>query len=103
VPYPDQVWDENFVYDLSYILSLQYNRFKGSTLLLVEAGVIRGGNYKFLTEWIAEHYPDVKVKTLTLFENVHSAFKSDFVGEFYDDKTQDLTFSWEKFNNHWNK
>jgi hypothetical protein len=39
---PDQVWDENFVYDLSYILSLQYNRFKGSTLLLVEAGVIRG-------------------------------------------------------------
>jgi len=23
------------------------------------------------------------------------------VGEFYDDKTQDLTFWWEKENSHW--
>jgi hypothetical protein len=103
VPYPDQLWTKDFLEDLTVTMALQYNRFKGSTLLLVEAGVIRGGNYKFLTNWIAESYPDVKVKTLTLFENVHSAFKSDFVAQFYDDKTQDLTFSWEKFNNHWNK
>jgi hypothetical protein len=103
VPYPDQTWDGNFMYDLLMALSLQYDRFAGNTLLLVEAGVIRGGNYKFLTEWISEHYPRIKVKTLTLFENTRSAFKSDFVGEFYDDKTQDLTFSWEKFNNHWTK
>ena len=103
VPYPDQNWDHNFMYDLIVALTLQSDRFEGNTLLLVEAGVIRGGNYKFLTEWIATRIPSVKVKTLTLFENTHSAFKSDFVGEFYDDKTQDLTFSWEKFNNHWTK
>jgi hypothetical protein len=44
---PDQVWD-GFCEDL--VIFCHYNtRFKGSTLLLVEAGVIRGGNYKFLT------------------------------------------------------
>jgi len=101
VPYPDQEWNSDFLYALEVTVGMQPDMFRNKTLLLVEAGVIRGGNYKFLTDWIALNYPDVKVKTLTLFENVHSAFKSDFVGEFYDDKTQDLTFSWEKFNNHW--
>jgi hypothetical protein len=36
-----------------------------------------------------------------MYENIHSIYKSDFVGEYYDDKTQDLTFWWEKENNHW--
>tara|TARA_R110000868_G_scaffold74337_13_gene215027 strand:+ start:15659 stop:16171 length:513 start_codon:yes stop_codon:yes gene_type:complete len=103
VPYPDQEWNSDFLYALEVTVAMQPDMFKNKTLLLVEAGVIRGGNYNFLTDWLALNYSGVKVKTLTLFENVHSVFKSDFVGEFYDDKTQDLTFSWEKFNNHWTK
>ena len=39
--------------------------------------------------------------TLTMFENIDSKFKSDLVGEYYNDKTQDLTFWWEKENKHW--
>jgi hypothetical protein len=103
VPYPDQTWTEDFIQELHSVFNLYDYKFKNKTLLLVEAGVIRGGNYKFLTEWIYNNYSKVKVKTLTLFENTGSAFKSDFVGEYYDDKIQDLTFSWEKENNHWNK
>jgi len=38
---------------------------------------------------------------LSLFENQSSIFKSDFVGEYYDNETQDLTFWWEEENNHW--
>jgi hypothetical protein len=37
----------------------------------------------------------------TIFENIDSRFKSDLVGEYYDDKTEDLTFWWENDNKHW--
>jgi hypothetical protein len=103
VPYPDQQWDTRFVNEACSMFLLHREAIGVKTVILVEAGVIRGGNYKFLTEWIFSNYPKAKVNTLTLFENTGSAFKSDFVGEYYDDKTQDLTFSWEKDNNHWNK
>jgi len=43
------------------------------------------------------------ILTLTLFENIHSKWKSDFVGEYYDDEIEDLTFWWERDNNHWIK
>ena len=43
----------------------------------------------------------IPIITLTMFENIDSKFKSDLVGEYYDDKTQDLTFWWEKENKHW--
>jgi hypothetical protein len=102
VPYPDQEWDLDFINNLKVTMNLNLNRFQDKTLLLVENGVIRGGNYTFLKKWININYPNVNVKTLTLFENIHSVFKSDFVGQFYDDKIQDLTFKWEHFNNHWN-
>jgi hypothetical protein len=44
---------------------------------------------------------DNPIVTTSLFENKHSAFKCDFVAEFYDDEIEDLTFWWEKENNHW--
>ena len=44
---------------------------------------------------------DGKIITLALFENEGSAWKSDFVGEYYNDKWDDLTFWWERDNNHW--
>lgn len=101
VPYPTQNWDVDFIYELDNTFWLHRRYKNDKTLLLVEAGVIRGGNYSFLTNWIKRNYSVQKVKTLTLFENTHSIFKSDFVGEYYDNETQDLTFSWERKNNHW--
>ena len=64
--------------------------------------MIRGGNYEFVTLWMKKHLGlRIPIITLTMFENIDSKFKSDIVGEYYDDKTQDLTFWWEKHNKHW--
>jgi len=54
-----------------------------------------------MTEYLREVTQNIK--TLALYENSGSKFKSDFVGEYYDDETQDLTFWWEQYNNHWNE
>lgn len=102
VPYPDESWDEIYEYELEELLSLYSYKLVGKKILFVEAGVIRGGNYYFISNFIEEYLGIVDdVFYLTLFENIGSKFKSDFVGEYYDDKTQDLTFWWEKQNNHW--
>jgi len=102
VPYPDESWDENHIYELIKLLDLYSYKLKGKKILFVEAGVIRGGNYTFLSNFI-EEYLGIKnnVFYLSLFENQSSIFKSDFVGEYYDNETQDLTFWWEEENNHW--
>jgi hypothetical protein len=44
---------------------------------------------------------DNKIITVALFENISSKFESDYVGEYYDNEFEDLTFWWEKENNHW--
>jgi hypothetical protein len=102
VPYPDQSWDEVFVLELEKLFQLYAYKLIGKKVLFVEAGVIRGGNYKFLSGFLEEFLGIVDdVYFLSLFENKHSVFKSDFVGEYYDNDTQDLTFWWERQNNHW--
>jgi hypothetical protein len=103
VPYPDEKWDNTYAYELAYLLHLYNYKLKNKKILLVEAGVIRGSNYKFIIDCFKTIDLPNDIYTLALFENKHSAFKSDFVGEFYDNETQDLTFWWEKENNHWIK
>lgn len=98
VPYPDQCWDETYLQELNTMLDLYKYKYENKKILFVEAGVIRGSNYKFLSEKM-EGKDDIFF--LSLFENKSSMFKSDYVGEYYDDKTQDLTFWWEKENKHW--
>lgn len=102
VPYPDETWDSYYVSDLrSNILNNDHLwRKNGKNLLLVEAGVIRGGNYTFVVDYLKRLYSN-KILTLALYENEHSKFKSDYVGDYYDDLTQDLTFWWENDNKHW--
>lgn len=101
VPYPDEEWDSNYVTQLHKTLA--NNRLVyGKTLILVEAGVIRGGNYTFVVNYLKSSVGYAgKIVTVALFENKGSKWKSDYVGEYYDDVTQDLTFSWEKPNKHW--
>lgn len=104
VPYPDQTFGDSFVQEICDIFRINLNSLENRSILLVEAGIIRGGNYTKVVDIIRN---ELKLKwpifTLAMYENIHSIFKSDFVGEYYDDKTQDLTFWWEKENNHWKK
>ena len=70
VPYPDEIWDEKHVYELEQLLNLYSYKLKGKKILFVEAGVIRGGNYTFLSNFL-EEYLGIKddVFYLSLFEN----------------------------------
>ena len=101
VPYPDQGFDEGFARNARTMFDMHADAVTGKTLLLVEAGVIRGSNYETLVALIRDYLGAVPVKTLAMYQNVGSRFKSDFVGEYYDDSTRDLTFWWEQPNNHW--
>lgn len=102
VPYPDQTFNLKFVRELCEMFRMNLDTIAEKNILLVEAGVIRGGNYTKVVD-IIKNTLEIKLPILTLamYENIHSIYKSDFVGEFYDDKTQDLTFWWEKENSHW--
>jgi len=102
VPYPDEVWNNDYLLELDTLVNLYRYKFKDKNILLVEAGVIRGSNYKFLIDYMRDKLAiNQDIKTLALFENVGSKFKSDYVGEYYNDETEDLTFWWEQHNNHW--
>lgn len=102
VPYPDEVWNKRYVDTLSRVFQNYGYLLQRKTAILVEAGVIRGGNYEFLTTWMKKHLGSgLPIVTVSMFENVGSRFKSDYVVEYYDDSVQDLTFWWERDNKHW--
>jgi len=102
VPYPDQEFDDDFINAFLAVFYLNLIHIKDKKILLVEAGVIRGGNYTKIVELIKENLKLTnEILTLTMFENYGSKFKSDFVGRYYDDTKEDLTFWWEKPNKHW--
>ena len=102
VPYPDEVWDTTYLRELESLMSLYRYKLTNKKILLVEAGVIRGSNYKFIIDYLKNNLRIIQdIYTLALYENSNSKFKSDFVGEYYDDTTQDLTFWWERYNKHW--
>lgn len=100
VPYPDESWDEKYIGELIKVFDLYKYKFENKKILFVEAGVIRGSNYTFLLKFLQERGLQIDVFFLSLFENKSSIFKSNFVGEYYNNKTQDLTFWWEKENKH---
>ena len=97
VPFPDESKvDYEITFAENYLdWSKKWNKF-----VLCEAGVIRGGNYTWITEAMNRLAPR-KYYSLALCENVHSKFKSDFVSLYYDTDTEDLHFWWEQPNNHW--
>ena len=72
-------------------------------LILVEAGIIRGGNWKWMLDVLINvwGYQREDITLVALCENVHSAIKSDYVGEYYDDQKEELMFYFEKYNKHW--
>ena len=102
VPYPDETWNTDYVNDLHATFKQHEKLFVGTNkkLLLVEAGVIRGGNYTYVVDYLNKSYMN-DVITLALYENKSSVFKSNYVGEYYDNSTEDLSFWWERDNKHW--
>ena len=102
VPYPDEEWDKTYISELTDTFRIHQHHLKTKTPILVEAGVIRGGNYMWLKEWMRKYLGyDRPIVTLALYENLGSKFKSDFVGDYYDDTLFDLTFWWERDDKHW--
>lgn len=102
VPYPDEVWNKRYFDEMYEVFKLHAHQFQSKSLIFVEAGVIRGGNYNYIIEWVRKRLePKKTLMTLALYENIHSKFKSDFVGEYYNDEKEDLTFWWERENKHW--
>jgi len=101
-PYPDEIWNKKYFDEMYEMFKLHAPSFQSKSLIFVEAGVIRGGNYSYIIDWVRKRLEyNKKLITVTLYENQHSVFKSDFVGEYYDDKMEDLTFWWERENKHW--
>jgi len=100
VPYPDENWDRSYVNELNDILDIYQNKIGDKKVLMVEAGVIRGGNYTFLDGYLTERGL-TDIYSVSMFENTGSVYKSDYVGEYYNDETHDLKFWWERENNHW--
>jgi hypothetical protein len=102
VPYPDEEWDEKYVNEVMAMFKLHAKSIYGKNIILIEAGVIRGGNYTKVVDLIRRFLEiNEKIVTVALYENLGSRFKSDYVGEYYNDELEDLTFWWERDNNHW--
>jgi hypothetical protein len=101
VPYPDQT-KEPFITMASEVMRRHIENLHSGYdyFLLVEAAVIRGSNYRWLTSLIKELY-NPKIITAALLENSGSVYKSDVVAEYYNNELQDVTFYYERFNRHW--
>ena len=100
VPYPDENWDETYVSELNSILDIYQDKIGDKRVLMLEAGVIRGSNYTFLDGYLTERWL-TDIYSVSMFENIGSVYKSDYVGKYYNNETHDLTFWWERYNNHW--
>ena len=71
-------------------------------LVMVEAGIIRGGNWRWMLDLLYKWgYRREDIVLVALCENIGSAIKSDYVAEYYDDEKEELMFYFERFNKHW--
>lgn len=93
VPFPSE---SELEYKQVFIENYKKWSTKWTNFVLIEAGIIRGGNYTWITDLMDNNY-----YTVALCENIHSKFKSDFVSLYYNNDLEDLHFWWEQPNNHW--
>lgn len=97
VPFPDE---NSKKYELDFSLNFAEWVLDWENFVLIEAGVIRGGTYTWISR-IMNTFMHENYYTVALCENIHSKFQSDIVGKYYDDKKEDLHYWWEQPNNHW--
>ena len=86
VPYPDDNWDETYVSELNSILDIYQDKIGDKRVLMVEAGVIRGGNYTFLDGYLTGRGL-TDIYSVSMFENTGSVYESDYVGKYYNNIT----------------
>jgi len=95
VPYPDE---DKTPYQDKFIKLIP--ELKGYyKIILVEAGVITGKNYAFMVDQL--NMAGYNPITVALYENKHSTFKCDVVGQYYDSQERELEFYYEVYNKHW--
>jgi hypothetical protein len=97
VPFPDE---PPYHYRINFSINYEEWKERWDNFVLIEAGVIRGGNYKWITDVMKDLSPK-PYYTVALCENVNSRYKSDMVSLYYDNDAEDLHFWWERPNNHW--
>lgn len=97
VPFPDEDVRE---YRTEFTQNFMKWQTRWDKFVLIEAGVIRGGNYTWICD-VMTKASGADIWSVALCENVHSKFKSDFVSLYYDDDESDLHFWWEQPNSHW--
>jgi hypothetical protein len=100
VPYPDEQWGYKYLSELNSVMDIYGHKLQGKRVLLVEAGVISGGNYTFLDNYLRQR-GITNIYTVAMFESTGSVYNSSYVGEYYNNNDEDLTFWWEMDNNHW--
>ena len=88
MPFPDESAENYRVnFEINYAdWVLDWENF-----VLCEAGVIRGGNYTWITESMKK-FSEKNYYTLSLCENIGSKYKSDMVSLYYDVSKEDLHF-----------
>ena len=98
VPYPDEDKDEY----VKKLIMQQMDIRPYRRLVLVEAGIIRGGNWTWLLEnLMLWEFKREDIILVAMCENIHSKVKSDYVGEYYNDEQEELMFYFERYNKHW--
>lgn len=99
VPYPDE---DHMIY-FDKLLDRQRELKQYNKLILVEAGIIRGSNWKWILDVLCFYfnYDRNDITLIALCENINSREKSDYVGEYYDDDKEELMFYFERYNKHW--
>lgn len=98
VAYPDESNEQYRIKMLKQKMDI--TRYKN--LVLIEAGIIRGGNWEWILDILNSWgYKKENITLIAMMENIHSKIKSDYVGEYYNDDEQELMFYYEKYNKHW--
>jgi hypothetical protein len=102
VTYPDETSESYEIKFRNQLADLAKHKQLPLHWVCIEAGIIRGGNWKWILEVLEEFgYSRSDVTLVALCENVHSAVKSDYVGEYYNNDREELMFYFERFNRHW--
>jgi hypothetical protein len=79
--------------------SIKNLKYKYDKIILVEAAVLSGNNYTWLSKCLKDiGYKDEDIITVALLEMSSSIFKCNYVGEYVDSIPE---FYWERYNIHW--
>lgn len=104
VPDPDEdveLFKDRLIHDWSRIkMGFETDGKPMEKFILAEAGVISGNNYIWLTSMLKYQFgvPAENIRTVALYQNIHSKYQCNYVAEYYDNAKEDLCFWWEKPN-----